>query len=213
MGVENAVQVVVAFEGPATTIPVGRLSVKVKTSAGDGLSVLSMLTVNVLRLPTQGDRARREALAKSWPIAGYRQVGAGRTAVAGARGQVAGYVGVGTFSGHAASHVDRHGAGLANSELAIAEGDGAAAVWRAEDGIGAVGRGVCRVSDSDLHRQGIGKCQVCQRSRVVVDNSERQRTDAPRPDGVWSKDLGKRRLSLGRRCEYQYWEKLKKTNP
>lgn len=40
-----------ALAGVAITMPVGRLSVKFRKNAGDGLALLSIVNVSVLRLP------------------------------------------------------------------------------------------------------------------------------------------------------------------
>ena len=104
-----------------------------------------------------------------------------------------GRVGVGTRS--AGGHVDGHSATLTATDLGIAQGNSATAIWCAETATGAkvTGcRGVGRVGDIDVTRhrwQDVGERQARYWRCTGVGNGEGNRTDATRPNCAWGKYL------------------------
>ena len=189
-GVVKKLQSLAALEGPATSIPVGRLSVNVRNREKDGLRELSMANVRVLR-PPRATVLGEKLLENPMRVVTTIRSSLGRAAVARARGQVSRRIHMGAHG--AAGHVDADGAGAESAEGAVAEGDGHAAVHGGEHGEGAVRRGVSGRGDVYARRQSIRKRQHLRWCRRPIGDGEGERAHAARTDGVWNEGLRKQK--------------------
>ncbi len=129
--------------------------------------------------------ARREALGKPQQLRVDGEAGGGDAARASARRQRP--RGVLVHADNAAGDIDGDLASIAGAEPGAAQTDGGAAVWGADDAVGAVGEGARRVSDRDLGRQDVGEGDVGHRGhRYGVVNVETQRRGGARAYGSTS---------------------------